>query len=231
LPSAPGSTTYNPITVKLWEGFRASIKPHLYSIGRLDRTAGVNLEVGTSFLVGDGILLTNHHVVSELSHGADALQEGQATVTFYQEYQTTDPRENKFPITQVIAIHSTLDLALLQVRLPAPRPALKFDHAAATPATQVATIGYPYKDPRNPLFVDAVFGRIYGVKRAALGEIMDADPQRIFHDCSTLGGNSGSPVLSLATSRVIGVHFTGSFMYRNEAVPAAAVQAFVATST
>lgn len=74
LPSAPVSTTYNPATERAWNGFRAAIKPYLYSMGRLDRTAGTNPEIDTCFLVGSDLPLTNHHVVSLLSHGADALQ-------------------------------------------------------------------------------------------------------------------------------------------------------------
>ena len=41
----------------------------------------------------------------------------------------------------------------------------------------------------------------------------------IFHDCSTLGGNSGSPVIDLETHRVIGLHFGGRYMEKNHAVP------------
>lgn len=231
LPSAQGNSTYNPETEKLWDAFRAKIKPFLYSIGRLDRTLGTNPEIGTGFLVADDLLLTNHHVVGELSYGADALEEGQAIVTFNQEYMTTEPAQNKFPITKVVAIHPTLDMALLRVRLPTPRPAPAFEMNPITKSTEVATIGYPYKDERNPLFTDAVFGGRYGVKRAALGEIIGASPKRLYHDCSTLGGNSGSPLFSLATGQVVGVHFTGYFMYRNEAVPAIDAQAFIAAST
>ena len=53
-------------------------------------------------------------------------------------------------------------------------------------------------------------------------------PQRLFHDCSTLGGNSGSPLFSLETGDVVGVHYSGIFMWRNEAVPAADIETFVA---
>jgi len=49
----------------------------------------------------------------------------------------------------------------------------------------------------------------------------------LFHDCSTLGGNSGSPVFQLETGRVIGIHRSGFFMYRNEAVDGASLDAFV----
>ena len=41
----------------------------------------------------------------------------------------------------------------------------------------------------------------------------------IEHDCSTLGGNSGSPVVDLETHQVIGLHFGGRFGVRNYAVP------------
>ena len=39
------------------------------------------------------------------------------------------------------------------------------------------------------------------------------------HDCSTLGGNSGSVVLSLETGEAVGLHFAGRFLEANFAVP------------
>jgi S1-C subfamily serine protease len=227
LPSVAGTSTYNPDTTKAWEDFRLKVKPFLYSIGRLDRADGPDPEVGTGFLVGDDLVLTNRHVVSELSMGADELEKGQAFITFYQEAGTTDPPQNRFPITAVVALHPNLELALLRMELQAPRPQPQFEISPAVKATEVAAIGYPFKDIRNPLFVDAVFGSKYGVKRAALGEITGVSGQRLFHDCSTLGGNSGSPVFSLASACVVGVHYTGRFMYRNEAVTAAEAARFV----
>jgi S1-C subfamily serine protease len=228
LPSVAGTSTYNPDITMLWADFRLKVKPLLYSIGRLDRAEGPDPEVGTGFLVGGDLVLTNRHVVSDLSMGADELEKGQAFITFYQEAGTTDPPQNRFPITAVVALHPSLELALIRVELPAPRPQPQFETSPAAKATDVAAIGYPLKDVRNPLFVDAVFGSKYGVKRAALGEITGVSGQRLFHDCSTLGGNSGSPVFSLASARVVGVHYTGRFMYRNEAVTAAEAAQFVA---
>lgn len=227
LPSVAGTNTYNPETTIAWENFRITVKPLLYSIGRLDRGEGPNREVGTGFLVGDDILLTNRHVVSDLSYGAEELERGQAFVNFYQESGSTDPPQNRFAITSVVALHPTLELALLRVDLPAPRPKLLFEGSPATQETEVATIGYPFKDSRPPLFVDAVFGSKYGVKRAAIGQITKVSEPRLFHDCSTLGGNSGSPVFSLSSARVVGVHYTGHFMFRNEAVTAAEAARFV----
>jgi endonuclease G len=47
------------------------------------------------------------------------------------------------------------------------------------------------------------------------------------HDCSTLGGNSGSPIVSLKTGYVVGVHREGFFLERNVAVRSNCIQSFV----
>jgi V8-like Glu-specific endopeptidase len=46
-----------------------------------------------------------------------------------------------------------------------------------------------------------------------------AEPDDVmFHDASTLGGNSGSCVVDLDSNQVIGLHFAGRYMQYNEAV-------------
>jgi endonuclease G len=227
LPSQPGGNTYNPDLVAKWEGFRNKVEPFLYSIGRLDRADGCqDVSTGTGFLVGEEVLLTNRHVLDVLSFGAEALDEGQAVVGFYNEDGLPNPGR-PFPVVAVIAVHDTLDMALLRVRLPEPRPWLEPHPDVPDVGAEVAVIGYPWPDRSNPLFAPAIFASKYGVKRAAVGEIMGVRPQRFFHDCSTLGGNSGSPVLDLETGRVIGLHCSGLFMYRNEAIPGSDVSGFV----
>ena len=70
------------------------------------------------------------------------------------------------------------------------------------------------------------------MKRAALGEVLDGtEAPELFHDCSTTQGNSGSPIFTLLTGEVVGIHRAGFFMYRNEAVDAAALRAFVAAQS
>ena len=164
-------------------------------------------------------------MLDQLSYGAQALDEGQAVVSFHSEDGIPDA-EPPVPIVGVAAVHPTLDMALLTVRLPAPR-AVPVVGGEPDPGAEIAAIGYPWKDPSSPLFADAVFGGKYGVKRAALGEVMSRDGDRFFHDCSTLGGNSGSPIFSIDSAEVVGLHFGGLFMYRNEAIPASSVNAFV----
>ena len=109
---------------------------------------------------------------------------------FYQEYEGPEPIPS-CPIIRVAKVHSTLDLALLEVRVPDARPTLILDTATTTAPALVAAIGYPFKDERSPLFVEAIYQDKYGVKRAAVGELIGGSGQFMYHDCSTLGGWAG----------------------------------------
>jgi V8-like Glu-specific endopeptidase len=210
-----------------WESFRASVKPFLYAIGRIDQV-GEN-GVGTGFLVSKTLLATAKHVLYILSYGTEQLAEGQAVVRFREEYNS--PAERAVDIIGVAAVHPTLDMALLRIKdtvFEDNRMPLPIDKVETKVGKRVVTIGYPLQDKvRNPFFVGAVFGNRFGVKRAAPGEIIDTHNQTIFHDCSTLGGNSGSPVISMATAQVVGLHHSGFFTYRNEAVNGEALSDFV----
>jgi V8-like Glu-specific endopeptidase len=77
------------------------------------------------------------------------------------------------------------------------------------------------------MFVTSIFGNRFGVKHVAPGELIDVKASSVYHDCSTLGGNSGSPVVSLKSRRVVAVHCSGSFMFRNDSVPGAVLGAFI----
>ena len=54
---------------------------------------------------------------------------------------------------------------------------------------------------------------------------------RVEHDCTTLGGNSGSPLVDLGTGAAVGVHYGGAGRFLvNWAVPAGVVAARLATA-
>jgi V8-like Glu-specific endopeptidase len=212
---------------KDWESFRANVKPFIYSIGRVDLAPDKG--VGTGFLVSETLFVTNKHVLDVLSNGTNVLEKGQAFVRFKEEYKS--PTEDPVDIVGVAAIHPKLDAALLRIeekkfddgRLP-----LTIESEAAESGQAIVAVGYPFEDKiRNPMFVSALFGDRFGVKRAAPGEVVGAEEQAIFHDCSTLGGNSGSPILSMDKARVVGLHRDGFFTYRNEAVDGKSLSDFV----
>ena len=82
-------------------------------------------------------------------------------------------------------------------------------------------IGYPARDSRAPdeQLVQSIFGDVFDKKRLAPGQVTEAKTDVLLHDCSTLGGNSGSVVLDLGTGHAVGLHFAGRFLETNYAVP------------
>ena len=132
------------------------------------------------------------------------------------------------PILGVAAIHGKLDMVLFEIPKQG-RPQVSVDMAQGAEGKRVVAIGYPAEDRRNnPLFLASVFQGQFGVRRAAVGEVLDGtETPSLFHDCSTTQGNSGSPILSLTSGQVAGIHRAGFFMYRNEAVDSATLRQFV----
>ena len=229
LPDQGNRNIYPQDLKDQWSAFRTKVKPLLHSIGRINLKDGTH--IGTGFLVADNILATNRHVLGDLTDGTEVLRPGEAVVNFRLEDGSQDKSGDIFPIAGVLRVHDTFDIALLQVPGTS-RPVTVVDSAPAPEGLRVAAIGYPSTDrKRNPLFMDTVFGKRFGVKRAAIGEVLDgSEGPELFHDCSTLGGNSGSPIFSLKTGRVVGIHKGGFFMFRNEAVDGSELHPFVSPS-
>jgi endonuclease G len=214
-----------------WDTFRQAIQPFLYSIGRVERVSD-SQTIGTGFMIGPNLLVTNRHVLDDLSMGSYSLEKGQAQVFFKAEWDSI-PEEPPVPVVGVVSRYQLADLAdiaLLELEsrdfLDA-RPPLRPAATTAQLSQSVSAIGYPSRDGRSPMFTDAIFGRRLEVKRVAPGEVVRLSSGSIFHDCSTLGGNSGSPVLSMESCEVVGVHREGRYMYYNEAVDAPTLAEFL----
>jgi S1-C subfamily serine protease len=215
-----------------WAGFVEAIVPHLYTIGRIDRRGQGALPptpFGTGFLIGPDLFLTNHHVVTLLSDGTDIIEKGQAHISFLKEFG--QPDEAAVPVAGVHLFHEQEDAVLLRLEpndVLAKRRPLRWSPTPPNTSDHTVVIGYPSLDTkRNPLFVSTIFGGKLDVKRLAPGELIGARGGAIYHDCSTLGGNSGSPVVDMKTGAVVGLHRDGYFLARNEAVSAAALGDFV----
>ncbi|CAN5171984.1 MAG: trypsin-like serine peptidase [Pyrinomonadaceae bacterium] len=213
-----------------WSHFQGAAQSFLYSIARIDLAP--KTPVGTGFLVAGGLLVTNRHVLDVLSRGTGLLEKGQAVARFKYEYGSGED-EPPIAVLRAVATHPRLDLSLLEIEEPEEgnsRQPVEVDEAAVEVGHPVVAVGYPLDDSkRNPLFLNALFWGVFGVKRAAPGEVAGHGPQTLLHDCSTVGGNSGSPVFSMKTGRVIGIHREGFFLYRNEAVDGASLKEFVNT--
>jgi V8-like Glu-specific endopeptidase len=226
---------------KLWadlKNVRERIKDSIRRVGRIEVLNDPSLDwLGTGWLAGKDTVLTNRHVAVEFSRRGD---EGTwtfraplgANLNFHAELGSEAPLT--FKVLSIVGIHENHDLAVLRVEqvsgpdaLPDPLPVAR-QAPATLKGTKVYVIGYPAWDGRrnDPEPMKRIFADIYNVKRLQPGEV-SGEALATFefhHDCSTLGGNSGSPVLDLETHRVLGLHFGGRFLERNHAVPLWALQ-------
>ena len=95
----------------------------------------------------------------------------------------------------------------------------------------MAVVGYPARAPAHIIpdqaWMDRIYGGTYDVKRIAPGLLGEASRGWATHDCTTLGGNSGSVVLDMKTGRAVALHFAGLYMVENYAVPASTVRQYL----
>ncbi len=211
------------------------------AVGRIDVIGLPQFEyVGTGWLVERNTIATNRHVAREFGRrirGRFAFKNGsgagpiRVSINFLEEVGRPDRLE--FQIVEILHIEDEKgpDFALLRVEersggreLASPIPLAA---SPARPAQQIAVIGYPARDRRVPddELMQSIFGNVYDKKRLAPGQVTEARADVLLHDCSTLGGNSGSVLVDLATGEAVGLHFAGRFLETNYAVPAAVVAA------
>lgn len=217
------------------DGHRAAIRESLARVGRVELSGHLSLDwLGTAFLVGPDVVLTNRHVAAEFARGDGTgwtFQQGiSARLDMGEEYGgDAGGGGPAYDVVEVLGIHEDVDLALLRVAPPAgggplPAPlAVAADAPADLPGRPVYCVGYPAYDGRRnePESMRRIFMDIYNVKRLQPGTATELVPGQnvIKHDCSTLGGNSGSPVIDLTDHRVLGLHFGGRYGFGNFAVP------------
>jgi endonuclease G, mitochondrial len=205
------------------------------SVGRIELPGHALPYGGTGFVVGDGLIMTNRHVAEIFAEGLGdrrlEFRNGtKAGVDFLREQGR--PTGPTLMVKRVVMIHPYWDMAILAVEgLPAAHKSLKLSLKDARDLTghDIFVIGYPAFDPRNPTDVQQdVFDGKYGVKRLQPGELQGGLKTASFgkmvpaatHDCSTLGGNSGSAVIDLDSGEVLALHFGGRYQEQNFAVPA-----------
>jgi hypothetical protein len=236
-----------------WEwldGYRETIGKILPSIGRIDAPGLPTLGyIGTGFVVGPDLLLTNRHVAEVFVSGVGAGKNYLAFrstlgVCLDPKYEVGDPEPGSGPhhflVTDALIVHPHWDAALLRVQpadgasLPPPlalarRPPVFFGGGAKL---NVVVIGYPQLDLR-PQSIPSVpeqmtiFRGIFGRKRIAPGFLKGfatansayGPVEAVEHDSSTLGGNSGSAIVDLTSGLVVGLHFGGAYLKANYGVP------------
>jgi hypothetical protein len=224
----------------------AIINPSVPLVGRIDvANHPSNLPyVGTGWLVDTDIVVTNRHV-AELIARADADEfrfrlDGfgnplSVSLDYYHERASAQAAVAQ--VLRVIWIETDpakADIAFIQVgrRSDGLTPG-KIELADADPDenTEVAVVGYPARAPSHIVpdqaRMDAIYSGVYDVKRIAPGLIGPNSDGWMTHDCTTLGGNSGSVVLNMKTGKAVGLHFAGLYLIENYAVPVSTVRNYL----
>lgn len=207
------------------------------SVGRVELSNHPDFDwVGTAWVIAENVVVTNRHVAMEFARRAGNGfafarnpfgQTVGARVDFREEHQQSaaafEVRVNKIIHVEKVG-EADPDLALMELRSaqPLPPPVL-LSRGEGRDGQLIAVIGYPARDDRNGAdAMQQVFGDIFEVKRLAPGMIIEseAEPNVFTHDCSTLGGNSGSLVYDIEAGEALGLHFAGQFRQANFAVRA-----------
>jgi endonuclease G, mitochondrial len=211
----------------------AVLKSAIPKVGRVEILNYALDFVGTGWMIEEDLLITNRHVAllfGERRGATFTFRAGafgqllQGRVDFRREYQRSAMAQAA--IKDIVFIEESGDLrpdmALLRLDKSAPLPEpVELDSASTRFHDDIAIIGYPARDPRNDSFaMDDIFRGVYNVKRLSPGWIIGVRPdgKLLEHDCTTLGGNSGSIVFNLGSGKACGLHFAGNYLERNFAV-------------
>ncbi|MDD0976375.1 DNA/RNA non-specific endonuclease [Pseudomonas fontis] len=222
------------------------------SVGRIEFRNHRMAWAGTGWVVqhtGKGsLVVTNRHVAKLVAtrkpDGTAVFDRSAITgarygaaIDFREEAESKpDDTSRTAELTKVkyLADDAAADVALLLIEvadftLPTPMELIDSNVSLAK-GELVALIGYPAYDSRNDASAQAKYFRdLYDVKRFAPGLIMQpaASGQLLTYDCTSLGGNSGSPVIRLSDGKVVGLHFQGVYKEANTAISAATISALV----
>lgn len=223
------------------------LRPMLPLVGRIDVTNFPHEFVGTGWFVAEDIVVTNRHVASLIARwdgrqfvfnrSIGGRMIGASLSTAHEKDDAAAEPERVFAVREVLYIERETglhDIAFVRVarranaNAPVFVPVATSDVGADTP---VCVVGYPARAskrviPDQALMEDLYRGR-YDVKRVAPGFTLQGIEGTGRHDCTTLGGNSGSLVLDLKTGSAVGLHFAGLYQETNYAVRASVLNEYV----
>lgn len=206
-------------------------------VGRVDLVHHRLLSyAGTGWLIEKNIAVTNRHVASIFAEadwqGSYQFKLGafseqlEARLDYVRDRDNRRPSTRRAEVVRVIYIagpHEP-DFAFLEVTPRNDTDPLTLSTKRVDRGLPVAAVGYPASDgDRNdPKLMDDIFGGVYDVKRFSPGLVTghESGGTILLTDYTTLGGNSGSPVLNLETGEAVALHFAGAFKEANYAVSA-----------
>ncbi|WP_078228517.1 phospholipase D-like domain-containing protein [Flavobacterium sp. LM4] len=179
--------------------------------------------LGTAWLFDENLLITNRHVASEfvakIGTGYKFKRFGNnivdSRIDFLCEFNNQNSSE--FSILECLYLASSQehDIAIFKIKSDSLSGHIPINILGGNPQIRedIAVIGYPAYDSRTSSIQDMqrIYEGVYDVKRLAPGKITNVYQNEgiALHDATTLGGNSGSLVLSLETGKAVALHFAG----------------------
>ncbi|WP_275791450.1 trypsin-like peptidase domain-containing protein [Pararhizobium gei] len=225
---------------------RNILKPLMPLVGRIDVTSFPGAEfLGTAWFVDVDIVVTNRHVAELIARWDGrryAFSRGiggtiTASVNTLHEFDDlAGDAARSFAVEEVLYIERdpAVDIAFLKVRRRtdgARLDRITIASSDAEPDTSVVTVGYPARASKRVIpdqdLMEQLYRGRFDIKRAAPGLAMPRDGASWRHDCTTLGGASGSPVFDPRTGTAVGLHFAGLYEEANFAVPATILRDYV----
>lgn len=199
--------------------------------------------LGTGWLVDRDLVVTNKHVAELMAQEEDGIfrfrpgrlgEKLSVKLDSLHELGSSKRRVRK--IRRVLWIDSDgTDIAFIQLEESSSDdgpPKIELATSDAAPGTGVVVIGYPAKAPPdvipNQEWMDRIYGGVYDVKRIAPGLMGATNQGSATHDCTTLGGNSGSVVVDTKSGKAVALHFAGLYLIENYGVPASTIRKYLA---
>jgi hypothetical protein len=191
-PSQPqassGRFPHRPITAQ-----PQSIQQLGKAVARILFISGGKLDACTGFLVSPDLILTNNHCIRTPGELEYALAE------FDYDSAKAEPEIVRF--NRIVITKSDEDFSLLELTEPIARKPLAVDVAPPAATDTLLLIQHPGGQPKQVSVNCPVMGLDLPGVTARLTDFG--------HDCDTLGGSSGAPVLNATTFKVIGLHHLG----------------------
>ncbi len=175
------------------------------AVGRLDfQKRDGSVARCTAFIVSEKYIVTNHHCVPGMDGdptGADSgMDQIQLVLGFVEPGRSTGAE--RFPVsTKIVETDRALDYTILTV--------------FGDPSAKYGKLELSDKLPpsRDPLWIIGhPLGKSQHISRegCATEDPVISEEQKLVHSCDTLGGNSGSPVISASTRQVVALHHAGN---------------------
>jgi tetratricopeptide (TPR) repeat protein/V8-like Glu-specific endopeptidase len=227
LPVKGGRFEAPPPEWNILEQHRAAIERSLKSVCLFMVEGG---QVGLGFLIGKRTILTHKPMVGlplpEAGRRRALLAFADRHASFPRAF-----RERRFTDGARAADLVSVAIGMAELDEPTGACAMSFtvepDSAAELPeplaffmtppaelmGRKVYAVGYPVATDRkiDMKVVKRIMGNATHVLRVQPGEITELTGE-IIHNCFTLNGNGGSPLIDLETGNVLGLHYAGHYM-------------------